>query len=275
MPIMAGAEPFHFSGAAEDAVLLVHGFTGTPWEMRPLGEALAQRDVASRGVLLRGHGTHPQDMLSCCYDDWVLDAEAAFDDLAATHRQVYLVGLSMGGTIALNLAARRAADPRVAGVVTINSPLRLTDWRLGLGPVVSHLLRWQAWGRPDIKDTRAWASHVGYRRFRPEAVQQLLGLLGQTRAALPRVHQPLLVLQATQDHIVPRVNAELILRGVGSHDKRLVWLHNSYHVATVDFDAPTVCAEVTRFVDDGRGRSEAAATSGPPLLAPAGGVGVG
>nr|MBA2446764.1 alpha/beta fold hydrolase [Chloroflexota bacterium] len=105
---MAGAEPFSFSGRGEVGVLLVHGFTGTPFEVRPLGEHLAGQDIASSGVLLRGHGTHPNDMLGCRYQDWIDDAEAGLEELLRTNRGVVLVGFSMGGTIALNIAARRA-----------------------------------------------------------------------------------------------------------------------------------------------------------------------
>lgn len=249
---MAGAEPFRFAGSADDAVLLIHGFTGTPFEMRPLGEFLAERGIASICVLLRGHGTHPDDMLDCRYRDWLADAETALAELLVTHARAYLVGLSMGGTIALNLAARRADDPRVAGVVAINAPVRLVDWRLGMARILTRLIRWQAWGKPDIKDTRAWEGHVAYRRFRSRTVHELLALLRETAGLLARVSQPVLVIQARRDNVVPPLNAGLILEGVGGADKRVVWLEDSYHVATVDFDAPKVKAEVARFIDEHR-----------------------
>lgn len=245
---MPGAEPFRLDGSGSLGVLLIHGFTGTPYEMRPLGMFLAESGISSVAPLLRGHGTHPNDMVSCRYGDWLADAETALDALLAEHQRVVLIGLSMGGAIALNLAARRSGDARLLAVISICAPIRLVDWRLGLPHVFSRLIRWQAWGKPDIKDTRAWAGHVGYRRFRSRAVHELIALLRETQQLLPRVHQPLLVVQARIDNVVPPTNAQAIYDGVASTSKRLVWLDDCYHVVTVDFSAPMLHAEVARFI---------------------------
>jgi carboxylesterase len=113
---------------------------------------------------LRGHGTHPDEMLGCRHTDWIADAEAGLTRLLARHERGVVVGLSMGGTLGLQLAARHADDPRVAGLVTISAPLTLTDWRLGAINLLSRVIKWQAWGKPDIKDRRAWDGHVAYRR---------------------------------------------------------------------------------------------------------------
>jgi carboxylesterase len=245
---MPGAEPFSFPGTGETGVLLVHGFTGSPFEMRPLGAHLAEGGVSSVGVLLRGHGTHPDDMLGCRYQDWLDDAQAGLDQLLQSNRRVFLAGLSMGGTITLNLAARHAEDERIAGVITMCAPLRLFDWRLSLVPILHRLIRWHAWGKPDIKDTTAHERHVAYRQFRTGTVTQLLRLMKETRTLLPRVRQPLLILQARTDNVVPPSNATLIHDRVGSMDKRLAWLDGCYHVVTLDFSAPIIHAEVERFI---------------------------
>ncbi len=246
--IMPGAEPFVFDGSGEVGVLLVHGFTGSPYEVRPVGAYLAELGIGSIGVRLRGHGTHPNDMLGCTHRDWLADAEAGLGELLARYRRVFLIGMSMGGTIALNLAARRANDPRIAGVVPLCAPLKLVDWRLGLAGILSRLIRWQAWGRPDIKDQSAWDSHVAYRRFRSPAILPLLALLRETIDLLPRVRQPLMVVQARHDNVVPPTNAQLILDGVASGDKEILWLDDCYHVVTVDFEAPVVNAAIARFI---------------------------
>ena len=247
---MPGAEPFSYPGTRDVGVLLIHGFTGTAYEMRPIGEGLAQRGISSVGVLLRGHGTHPEDMVGCRYQDWLGDAQAGLEELLREHHRVVICGLSMGGTIALNVASRRADDDQIAGIISLCAPLRLVDWRLGLLPILSQLVRWRAWGKPDIKDTTAWDRHVAYRRFRTAAVRQLVALLSDTRQRLGQVRQPLLVVQARTDNIVPPRNAELIFNGVSSAAKRLVWLDNCYHVVTVDYSAPIVQAEVARFVEE-------------------------
>lgn len=248
-PILEGAEPFTYAGASTVGALLVHGFTGSPYEMRPIGEHLASRGIGSEAVLLKGHGTHPDDMLPVRHTDWLADVESGLDRLLATYSHVFLIGLSMGGTLALNVAARRSDDPRLAGVVAIGAPVRLDDWRLRGVRWASKVIRWHLWGRPDIKDRRAWDAHVSYKKFRTRALIELLTVMRETLALLPRVRQPLLVMQARQDHVVPPFNASMILDGVSSEDKRLVWLENSYHVATVDYDAPVLNEAIASFVE--------------------------
>ncbi|MCC6175086.1 MAG: alpha/beta fold hydrolase [Chloroflexi bacterium] len=246
--IVPGAEPFEYGGPSDLGVLLVHGFTGTPYEMRPVGKHLAACGFGSRGILLRGHGTSPDDMMGCLYTDWLEDVEAGLAVLLEQYDQAVLVGLSMGGTLCLNVAARHADDPRIVGVVSIGAPLVLEDWRLGIIRIASKLIKWQAWGRPDIKDRSKWDCHVGYRRFRTGTVRELLALMKETRGRLHDVRQPILVLQARSDHVVPPKNASIVFNGVSSPDRRIVMLSNCYHVVTVDFAADTVNAEIERFV---------------------------
>ena len=246
--LLAGAEPFHFDASGDAGVLLVHGFTGSPFEMRPLGGYLAERGIGSVAPLLRGHGTHPGDLLDCGYRDWLADAEDGLDEVRTRYRAVFVVGLSMGGVIALNLAARYAGDPRIAGVVPLCAPVRLHDWRLGHLDILQHFVRWHAWGQPDVKDTSAWDRLVGYRRFRSGTIGHVQLLVDHTRDLLLNVRQPILVVQAREDHVVPARNAIELIQAVGSSDKQLLWLDNSYHVVTLDHDAPILNAAVAGFV---------------------------
>ncbi|MFN8636663.1 MAG: alpha/beta fold hydrolase [Chloroflexota bacterium] len=247
-PPLPGAEPFEYPGDPDLGALLVHGFTGSPGELRPVGEALAAADIGSAGVLLRGHGTHPNDMVGRTYAEWIEDVEQGLERLLERHRRAVVVGLSMGGTLALNVAARRADDPRLAGLVTISAPLFLSDWRLGLVGVISRIVKWQAWGRPDIKDRRVWDTHGAYRRIRTAAIPQLLGLMRETNQRLARVGQPILVVHAREDHIVPPGNLDRIRDGVASRVKSSMLLDNCYHVSTVDFEAERLNAEIVRFI---------------------------
>jgi carboxylesterase len=246
--LLPGAEPFELPGRDALGVLLVHGFTGTPWEMRPLAEALAAEGFGSACPLLRGHGTHPDDMVGQPYAGWIADVEATLEAMLARRRRAVLVGLSMGGTLALNVAARRVGDSRLAGLVTIGAPLVLDDWRLGFTDLIVKVVKWQAWGKPDIKDRSVWDRSIAYRRVRTHAILELLALLRDTRDRLAQVDQPILVMQARDDHIVPPRNARLILDGVSSAYLQAISLENCYHVATVDYDAALVSAEVVRFV---------------------------
>ena len=247
-PIMPGAEPFRFDAPGELACLLVHGFTGTANELRYLGMHLAECGITSRGILLSGHGTRPEEMARYSYRDWIADVETALDELLAEGKRVFLGGLSMGGTLALNLAARRRDDPRIRGVIALAAPLRLVDWRLNLLPIAGLIVRWQSWGKPDIRDQAQWARHVAYQRFHVRSLVQLVRLLKETRRLISAVHQPLLVIHSKLDNTVPPFNAELIVRRAASERARLVWLDNCYDVMTLDYDSERVHREVVDFI---------------------------
>jgi carboxylesterase len=263
-PIMAGAEPFEYPGRPEIGVVLVHGFSGSPFEMRPVGKALAASGIGSIGVLLRGHGTHPDDMVGYRYTDWIADVEAGLDRVLERHHRAAIVGLSMGGTLTLNVGSRRVGDPRVAGLVTIGGTLYLGDWRLRIVDLINRVAKWQAWGQPDIKDRSAWERHVAYRRIRTCTIPQILALMRETNQRLSLIQQPTLIVQARDDHIVPPGNADQIRDGIASRDRRVLILDNCYHVSTVDFDADLLNAEIVRFVErlGSRDGSEAGAPDG-------------
>ncbi len=155
----------------------------------------------------------------------------------------------MGGTLALNIGARHADDPRLVGLVTICAPLVLDDPRLRFVSMLSRVIKWQAWGPPDILDQGAWHRHIGYRRFRTRAILDLLALMADTNSRLADVRQPILIVQATADNVVPPRNARLIHDGVGSSDRRVVMLDDCYHVITVDFAAERLNEAVVAFVE--------------------------
>jgi carboxylesterase len=247
--LMTGAEAFDFSGGSQVGVLLIHGFTGSPAEMRPVGEALAARGIGSIGLLLQGHGTRPEDMLGFTYSDWIADVERELDVLLTRCERAVLIGLSMGGTLALNVAARRVNDPRIVGVVSICAPVVLDDWRLGIVKYASKFVKWQSWSGPDIKNRDAWGKHVGYHRYRLPALIQLLDLVRETRPRLSTISQPILIVQARVDHVVPPRNAQLIHDGVSSTAREVLILDNCYHVVTVDHSAAQLKAAVFRFVE--------------------------
>lgn len=255
--LLPGAAPFRFDNDGDVAALLIHGFTGTPAEMRPLAEALRGNGIASAGVLLTGHGTRPDDMVGVPYTQWIADCELAIDHLRERYPRIVMVGLSMGGTLALNLAARHREDQWLHGIIPMCAPLFLDDWRLAFLGVLGRLVKWQAWGWPDIKDVRAWEHHVGYRRYRPGTIQQLIELMAETRQTLSSVTVPTLVIQARSDHVVPPRNATIIASEVGAADVNVLRLDSSFHMVTLDYEARLVESEVARFIHHVTGASTA------------------
>ncbi|MCW5891269.1 MAG: alpha/beta fold hydrolase [bacterium] len=227
--------------------------------MRPLGEALAAAGFPVVAPALAGHGTEVADLARTGWPDWLASAEAALAALRAEVPRVAVAGLSMGGLLALVLAARRPHD--VAALVLAAPALRLADRRIGLLPWAARIppLRRRLGlipkrGGRDIADPDARAASRAYDAAPLDAVLALLALRREARRALPRVTQPVLLLQGRLDRTVPASVEALVRRRLGSRRLETATLEHSGHVLTEDVDRARVGALVTDFL----GRVEAA-----------------
>jgi carboxylesterase len=239
--VMPGAEPFAFSGRGADGrigVLLVHGFTGTPMSMRPWGEHLAEAGFAVRCPLLPGHGTRWQDANLSTSAQWTAAVGEAFDALAADCDRVFVAGLSMGGTLAIRLAELRPDD--VAGLILVNPSLFTQRLDAKILPMLAKVTgSWAPIGS-DIK--KPGVTEQAYPKLPTRAMMQLRSLWAATRADLHRIAAPVIVFHSREDHVVEPANSRALLDGVSSTDTTEVWLEDSYHVATLDNDAPRIFA---------------------------------
>ncbi|HVC22857.1 MAG TPA: alpha/beta fold hydrolase [Candidatus Dormibacteraeota bacterium] len=222
----------------ERGVLLLHGFAGTPPEMRPLGDELARRGLTVYAPLLAGHGTSPEQLEQTGYRDWVDSANEALDRLYQRCKLVGLAGQSMGATLALHLAATRA-EPRV--VVSHAGFLRLRDWRGRLLPVLQHLVRWdEPSGEVDLYEREAIHRLYSYDRRPTRAINELSQLGRVLESELPSIFRPLLLLQGGRDSIVDPSQAERIIAGVTSDIRGLQVFPRSGHGLSVDVDREEV-----------------------------------
>ncbi|MGY1663087.1 alpha/beta hydrolase [Geodermatophilus sp. SYSU D00705] len=239
--LLPGAEPFAFPGGPAGGgtgVLLLHGFTGSPFSMRPWGEHLAAAGFAVRAPLLPGHGTRWQDCNLSTEQDWVDAVTTALDELAAECDRVVVAGLSMGGTLAVRLAELRPDD--VAGLVLVNPSLLTQRLDAKLLPLLARLTPSWAPIANDIK--KAGVTELAYPKLPTRAVLGLRRLWTATRADLARVTAPLLVFRSVTDHVVEPASVRVLLAGVSSTDTTEVLLEDSYHVATLDNDALRIFA---------------------------------
>lgn len=243
--IMPGAEPFSFDGN-HIGCILTHGFTGTPNEVRELGQRLADAGYSVRGPLLPGHGTTPQDMEQSTWRDWYGAVEAAYDDLSTRCDQVLAMGLSMGGMLSLYLAANRP----LSGVIPMATPILSPDWRLYVVGLLGRFIRFsKKRGNGSIWfDAAAEAKHIAYDVNPSKAAIEFKKLLKELDRALPRVTVPTLLINSRNDLTVRPENAKRIYEGISSVDKRLVWLEKSCHIITEDLEREVVFARVLDFV---------------------------
>jgi len=225
-------------------VLLSQGFTGTPASMRPWGEFLASHGYAVSAPRLPGHGTRWQDLNTKRWADWYGEVQLAFDKLHAECDQVVVGGLSMGGGLVLQLAADRGRD--IAGVMVVNPAVNIARFDVKLVPVLKYVIPAMPGIGSDIK--KEGVEERAYRHTPLKALHSMLqGYVG-VRAALPNVTQPLLLMTSTTDHVVDPSSAEIIRTTTSSRDVTELRLENSYHVATVDNDAPAIFDASLAFV---------------------------
>jgi carboxylesterase len=243
VPVQPGCEAFAFDGGKVGA-LMVHGFTGSPFSMRPWGEFLADNGLAVLGPRLPGHGTRWQEMNLTRWQDWYGEVERGFDTLRGRCDQVFVMGLSMGGTLALRLAEEKGDD--LAGVVTVNASLLTLRKDARLLPFIAKLVPSLKAIGDDIK--KPDTTENAYDRTPLRAAASLAQLWRLVQADLGQVTQPLLVFRSTEDHVVEPASGALLMSRVGSTDVREILLDDSYHVATLDNDAPLIFAESLAFV---------------------------
>jgi carboxylesterase len=250
--VTPGCEAFRFEGG-DIGVLAQHGFTGCPASMRPMGEWLASQGLTVIGPRLPGHGTRWEDLEGTRWQDWEREAEEALDALAARCSTVVAVGLSMGGAMVLHLGAKH--PEKLNGVAAINPDIRRPN--LLFTPVARLFTRTAKGVGNDVK--KPGVDEIAYERIPLKAANELGRFYRQVARELPSMRLPLVVFSSNEDHVVKPSNSHYVMSRAGSARKRLIPLSNSYHGASLDYDAELIFHEVLSFA-----RSLAGSTTGPP-----------
>ena len=243
--LLPGAEPFSRAGSAV-GVLLCHGFTGSPQSLRPWAEYLADHGVAVSLPLLPGHGTTWQDMARTTAADWYAEVERALAGLRAQCSEVFVMGLSLGGCLALRLAESHGPD--VSGLVLVNPSLAPDTKLFLLAPVLKHVLPSLPGIGSDIK--KPGTAELSYDRVPVRAAASLPQIWRQTTRDLASVTQPVLVYRSSEDHVVGPSSMRALEAGLVPGLLTVRTCSDSYHVATMDNDAPAIFTGSLQFVRD-------------------------
>ena len=237
--------PFDLPGSSRVAALCLHGLTGTPYEVRPLGEALSQAGIRAVGPALPGHNETPQSLARVRYQQWLESARVQLMGLRDRHDVVFVVGLSMGGLLSLALAS----EERVDAAVTVGTPLRLSQPLATFMPLLKFLVPFpRKRGGSDICDPAARSRHPSYEIMPLAAVRQLLHLQRLVRGTLGRVTAPLLVAHGAHDATADPADSKEILDQAGSREREHLILEDSAHVVPVDRDGPRLAAASVEFL---------------------------
>jgi carboxylesterase len=251
-PVRPGAESFSL-GEGPVGVLMVHGFTGSPASMRPIGEQLAARGLAVEGIRLPGHGTSIDDLRNRRWSEWVDEAGRGLDALRARCRTVVAFGQSMGGAVVLRLVASRPDD--IEGIALANP--YVFDARHLVIPVGRLFLREVGGVANDI--AKPGEDENADERMPVPAVAEMAAMLRRVQRDLASIRVPAVIFVSGDDHVITAGSARKVYERLASERKELVPCPRSYHVVTLDHDAPLVRERVlalARELDAGRTGSE-------------------
>lgn len=277
-------QPFFFEGDAinDVGVLLLHGFTGSPAEMRPLGEFLSQQGYAAKAPLLPKHGGMPHDLKGAHWEDWANAATRALHELSREYKHVFVVGLSMGGLLTLHLAATQTHAP-IRGIVVMAAPAAINDARTKLVKFARFFVPYfyplkgadfdDPSFRANMQKRAGNGTHIDFddKRVQKEiansvkipvgAIHELMELNTLVMRELPQVKTPALLFQGKLDQVVAPDSANAISAGAASTDKRVVWLERSGHVLPHEPDHEQMFDEIAAFIDERKTENAGAQSS--------------
>jgi len=247
-------QPAHLNPSAYAAdggplgALLIHGFTGSVAETRPLGEYLAARGLTVRCPLLPGHGTTPQALTRIRWQDWAGEVEGSLRELQRRCSTVFVGGLSLGALLTLWLGAEHA---EIAGLVAMAPAVRVRNRLMPLALGMRYLFKYNpvgGMGDQDLGDPEAAGRIWCYDETPLWGAGEVYRLQRCVRRALPRIRQPILIFQGRRDAQLPPEAAQGVYDGVQSADKTLVWLGHSGHNLLADGERESVWAQIHNWV---------------------------
>ncbi|KXG44355.1 alpha/beta fold hydrolase [Tepidibacillus infernus] len=235
-------EPFYYQGDKRIGLLLIHGFTGSPAEIRLLGDFLQQKGYAVYAPLLAGHGTSPEEMAKTNQEDWWNSVLEAYEFMKSEgYDQIISIGLSMGGILSLKLAMEK---PLLA-VIPMAAPIFVHDKRMAFARWIKYIKAYQVKGK---KVDQIEENLASYDRTPIKCVESLHRLIKEVKHDLPRVHCPVFIMQGKRDETVIPESANYIYRHISSSTKEIKWYEQSTHILTIDQEREKVFEDLYLFI---------------------------
>lgn len=241
--------PFYFKGDNKKAVLLLHGWSTTPYEIRRLGLFLNENGYTVHGPMLTGHGTEPSDLENVVYQDWIRDTQEAFDNLKKDHDEVFVGGTSMGATLTIQLAK---SNRDIAGIILMATPYRLRFEEIAsiFVKVVSRFKKYHKKFYPPTFGLSTTVTRlISYQRYPFKNVLELGKLVKLSRDNLDKITQPCLIMQSSSDHIVAKNSLMKIYNYIGSERKKKKYIKKAYHTFISDIKNEHVFDDILKFIN--------------------------
>ena len=246
MQIMEGAETFLLEGNNGKAVLLLHGYTGTTAEMRPLGNHLHSLGYTVLCPRLPGHGTSVEDLKETVASQWVATAKLGYAILAKKYQQIYVAGLSMGGLLAIVIAATE----KVERAALLATPIFLQDKRAPFLPILRYFIHYLPKHKRNYHEMQKYCQ--AYDRMPTKPLTSLFALIKACKKELvQKITVPCIVLQSKIEHTVNPKSAQYIYDHLGTAKdaKKLLWFEKSGHILTLDLEHEKVFQAVADFFE--------------------------
>jgi carboxylesterase len=226
-------------------VMLIHGFTGSPPEIRLLADYLNQRGLTVSGPLLPGHGTSVEDLNERKWQDWTQYIEKAFTNLKRKCRVVFTGGLSLGSLVSLYMAAHTDS---LDGVMAYSPAVKVSDWRVSLLPLVKYFMPILSKDGDIVTGPDSLAYNWSYEAYPLRTAHEVIRLSREVRRSLPRVNSPVLIVQGALDPAIDPDCAQIVSDGVSSKEKDVLILRNSGHLVTTDNEWEHVAETTYQFI---------------------------
>ena len=260
--IIKGAETIDLREEGSHGVLLLHGFGDTPQTLSLLARQLSTSGLSVFAPLLPGHGRSMSDFTRSRADDWIDAAEDAFVEMRRRYRTVSVSGLSMGGALAVIIAARHK---EIASLVLFAPYLGMPRWLHAAA-----LTHW-IWGRVvgtvpassplSIQDPAERERNLAYGQVTGRMIFELARVVSRARRSLPRVSAPTLIIQSREDPRIAATVAKYALKKLGAQEKRILWTTGAGHIITVDYGRDRLFTAAEDWLMSHTGRGATAARS--------------
>ncbi|MDQ1284406.1 MAG: Hydrolase 4 protein [Patescibacteria group bacterium] len=243
-------KPFYFQGTNGKAVLLVHGWTSVPYEVRRLGQYLNENGYTAHGPMLSGHGTIPSDLERVDWKDWLRDITQSYEELKKNHSKVYIAGTSIGACLAVILAKNKAD---VAGLVLMAMPYKIRFERiaLALAKFINYFKRYNQKYYPPTFGARTTITRlIAYQSYPIQSALETFELVKVCRKELPKAVQPCFIIQSLSDHVVAKKSLEIIYGKIGSKVKKKKYIRRAYHTFISDIKNEEVFEDILNFINE-------------------------
>ncbi|NTU66900.1 MAG: alpha/beta fold hydrolase [Candidatus Moranbacteria bacterium] len=244
------SQSFFFEGANGKAVLLVHGWTAVPYELRRLGTYLNENGYAVSGPILKGHATVPEDLENVRWEDWLASVEEAYNELAQKYDQVHIIGTSIGAVLAMMVAREKKG---VTSLTLMAMPYRLRMEKF-LFFVLRMIAPFKKYAKkaypPSFGFSESITRRTAYRRYPIASVLEVFHLVRHAREKLSEVTQPSFIMQSEIDNIIDRKSAEEIYARIGSKIKKKKHIKRAYHTFISDIRNEHVFEDILKFIEE-------------------------